>query len=100
MHRDQSEDRIRGPLYLTVGYEHPKWGLVYYVQAPNGERSSIYTRDAGVANAWATSQAAEHPNPPGFVTNELWEEIEAQAKEDGLFDREYAFEEEFSGFPD
>lgn len=60
---DQSEDRVSGPLYLVVGYEHAVFGTVHYVQNPSGERSSIYSLSAAEAQGWAIIQQANHGKP-------------------------------------
>ena len=56
--RDQSEDRP-AMRYHVVCFEHKDFGLVYYVQHPNGGRNSVYTTDYDLAWAWRDVQEAE-----------------------------------------
>lgn len=66
MSRDQSEDRTPpGGLYPVVGYEHPRYGTVFYVQHPNGKRLTLYTKSAAVATKWAaTHESKRTPYSP------------------------------------
>lgn len=57
--RDQSEDRNGGkPFGIVVGYEHPEFGLVYYVQSPQGFRASGFAESAAKAGTWLDNQTA------------------------------------------
>jgi len=68
--RDQSEDR--SPLYYhVVGFEHKDFGLVYYVQHPNGKRNSVYTTDYDLAWKWRDAQE-EARLEYTQIQDELW----------------------------